>query len=241
MGSIHFPKTRVIKTSTICYLEGNDSIRANYSELFETEDFQVIGCKDRASVHRTFAEHRIDLAILDIELTDEPTGGLTLCKQLRAENIFLPIMILSSHTHIDYRSRGWRYGADDYVTKDTELELILVRIKTLIKRYHSIRSHVSVMMSKQVFEDLEINELKHQYSWQGQRLDLSLSQYWILKALVENCGQPLTHNALQKAANICVEPNTIAAHVMSIRHQFKQIDSSFNRIKTERGRGYRWI
>jgi two-component system OmpR family response regulator len=226
---------------TICYLEDNDTIRENYSELIEDEGFKVIGCKDRATALDIFKHQLIDLAILDIELESDPMGGLILCRKLREQNPLLPILILSSHAHIDYRSRGWRYGADDYVTKDTELDLILVRIKTLIKRYHTLRSHISAQTKRNISSLLEIDDLKHQFSWKGESLELSLTQFWLLKALLENYGVPLSHKALQEAANIYVESNTIVAHIKSIRHQFKKIDPDFNNIKTERGRGYRWI
>lgn len=230
--SISFP--------TICYLEDDDTIRANYTELIESEGFNVIGCKDRLSASDILSQHDIDLAILDIELAGDPLGGLTLCKELRESNQLLPILILSSHAHIDYRSRGWRYGVDDYVIKDTELELIVVRIKALIKRYNALKLHLSTHKKRHIFSMLEIDELKNQFSWKGIDLKLSLTQFWILKAITESDGKPLPHTILQKAANICVEPNTIVAHIKSIRHEFKRIDPDFNHIKTERGRGYRW-
>jgi len=229
------------KLPIICYLEDNDTIRVNYSELIETEGFKVIGCRDRRSASDVIERNNIDLAILDIELVGDPTGGLILCKKLRELNPLLPILILSSHAHIDYRSRGWRYGADDYVTKDTELDLILVRIKALIKRYQTLSTLMSKQAKRSISSELEIDELKHQFSWIGETLDLSLTQFWLLKALIENYGEPLNHKALQKAANIYVEPNTIVAHIKSIRQEFKNIDPDFNGIRTERGRGYRWI
>ena len=65
--------------------------------------------------------------------------------------------------------------------------------------------------------------------------------FWIVKELFINPGQVKSHRELMKASNIVVEPNTIAAHVKAIRDAFTRADAEFRCIKTERGRGYRWI
>ena len=72
-------------------------------------------------------------------------------------------------------------------------------------------------------------------------MDLSLTQFWILNELVNHVGEVKTCDKLMHAAHICVEPNTITAHIKTIRARFRAIDPEFDCIKTERSSGYRWF
>ena len=63
----------------------------------------------------------------------------------------------------------------------------------------------------------------------------------VVKELMNDAGEIKNYNRLMRAANICVEPNTISAHVKTIRDRFRSLDADFDCIKTERGAGYRWV
>ncbi|MEM8942241.1 MAG: winged helix-turn-helix domain-containing protein, partial [Pseudomonadota bacterium] len=88
---------------------------------------------------------------------------------------------------------------------------------------------------------VNLDDVYSRASWQGTPLELPLTLYWLLQDLVSNPGMVRTHRDLMRAANIVVEQNTITAHVKSLRSAFKDVDPSFDAIKTERGRGYRWV
>jgi DNA-binding response OmpR family regulator len=77
--------------------------------------------------------------------------------------------------------------------------------------------------------------------WKGKLLSLTLTQYWILNELASHAGEIKDYSKLMWVANICVEPNTISAHIKTIRSSFRSEDEDFNCIKTERGAGYRWV
>ena len=72
-------------------------------------------------------------------------------------------------------------------------------------------------------------------------LDLTLTQFWILQELCRVPGRTKSINELMRGAKLTVSPNTIVAHVKAIRKAFLKIDTNFDRIRTERSRGYRWI
>ena len=63
----------------------------------------------------------------------------------------------------------------------------------------------------------------------------------MLRELVQDSGGAVSHAALMRAAQIVVEQNTVTAHVKAIRDAFRRVDPDFDSIRTERGRGYRWI
>jgi len=230
-------------TKDIGFLEDDEVIRSNYTELLESDGYTVRAYCDSAEALDAFRNQMPDLALLDISLGDDVDGGLKVCRALREISPDLPIIFLTSHAHVDTQSRGWRAGADDYVTKDTNIELVLLRIRALLKRYDIIRDTANSSRTLESLDtsDLDVDEDKFQVSWRNTRLDLSLTQFWILRAVTKIPGQVVSHSDLQSAAKIVVEPNTIVTHVKLIRDEFKRVDPKFNKIKTERGRGYRWV
>jgi len=225
----------------IGYLEDDPVIRENYIDLLESDGYSVVSFDNRKDASDSFLDGDIDLALLDVELGNDSFGGMELCKELRKAHPDIPIIFLTSHSHIDMQSRGWRLGADDYVTKDTALELVLLRIRALLKRYSVLRNEFEHAANDCKQSGLSIDDKCYKAYWNSEQLDLSLTQFWLLTALAKSEGKAVNHDQLQAAANIYVEPNTIVAHIKSIREEFKKITPSFSSIKTERGRGYRWV
>jgi two-component system OmpR family response regulator len=225
---------------SIVFVEDDPVIRANFTELFESHDFEVesFGCYEtgRAGLE----SHAPDIAIFDIELGNQAQGGLLLCELFREKFPDRPLILLTSHDDVILQTRGWQLGADDYVPKNTSLTLIMVRIRALLARYEAMKMLYEDRQSVGVDSELKIDQPNFSIYWKGSRLDLSLTQYWILRSIIEANGNVVGHEALQRAAQIVVEPNTIVSHIKNIRAQFKRFDSGFNHIKTERGHGYRW-
>lgn len=223
----------------IFFLEDDYTLRSNYIDLFHSEGHEVFAYNDYKSASKSVLAISPDFAVLDIELPDDAIGGIKICRMLRKHNRQIPIIFLTSHTELDRQAQSWRAGADDYVTKDTHLELVLLRIRALAARYDAILTAATRQYTEK--GDLFMDQQRAVAFWKGRRLDLSLTQYWMLSALVLASGEVINHESLQRAANIVVEPNTVAAYIKSIRDAFKEIDESARPILTERGKGYRWI
>jgi len=228
---------------TIGYVEDNDAIRENYSECFTEAGFQVAAFSDADSALTSFKAEMPELLLLDIGLGHQRDAGLQLCLEIRKFNDTVPIIFLTSHDKDYEKISGLRLGADDYITKDADVDYVIVRIETLLRRIEALRK---AMPATEVNQDsaksaLRLDHNTYQAWWNEQLLDLSLTQFWILDELRNGDGQLCSHNALMKAANIVVEPNTIVAHVKSIRSSFKKIDSEFDSIRTVRGVGYQWL
>jgi len=223
----------------VAFLEDDEVVGSNYTDLLESEGYDVHLMKSYQEAKENIVSLDPDFALLDVELPDDESGGIKICKLLRDQNIQIPVIFLTSHTELDRQSLSWRAGADDYVTKDTNIELVLLRIRVLLGRYEAIRNKVKGSDGR--VGDLQIDRDRLLASWRGRLLDLKLTQFWILDALVSNSGQVVSHQELQSAASIVVEPNTIAAYIRSIRNAFLDIDSGLDPIVTERGKGYRWV
>jgi two-component system OmpR family response regulator len=196
---------------------------------------------DREAAMRYFATETPDLVLLDISLGHELEAGFEICRELRKQSDTLPIVFLTSHVSDFDKISGMRLGADDYLTKDINLDYLIVRIRALLNRVNSLRNHATDNTPNEVTRgDLKINLDQLSITWKSQRVELSLTQFWMVHSLVSHPGHVRSHAQLMEAASITVEPNTIAAHIKSIRDGFQKIDPDFRCIQTERGIGYRW-
>jgi two-component system OmpR family response regulator len=222
-------------------VEDDEVIRENYIELLSDEGFEVIAFGNRRDAMVYFEKNLPDLVLLDITLEQERDGGFQLCTLLRARAPALPILFLTSHYSDMDRISGLRLGADDYLTKDISMAYLVVRIETLLRRIETLTSAgQSGHAAGKTFGALTLDSDRLTVFWQDQPVDLTLTQYWIVQNLALNTGQVRSYHQLMKAAHIVVEPNTISAHIKTIRDRFKAIDREFRSIKTERGIGYRW-
>jgi two-component system OmpR family response regulator len=183
------------------------------------------------------------VALLDVALGAERDGGFQLCLELRRLSETLPIIFLTSHDDEMSRISGLRLGADDYLSKDSSIDLLVVRIQTLLRRCEALRrAGVSPQPDRVAGRgNLSIDAERSRVSWKGRLVDMPLTQFWIVEALARQPGRALTHAELMRAAKVVVAPNTIAAHIKTLRQRFCAVDPGFDAIRTERGMGYRWL
>ena len=223
---------------TIALVEDDPVIRANYTDVLLSEGFEVRGYDTEVGAREAFTTSLPDLALLDIQLLDRRDGGYALCSWLRHRSQSLPIIFLTSLNSETDKISGLRLGADDYITKDNSIDYVVIRIHALFRRLDAIAQLPTGTLLQ--FDSLTLNDSVLVAYWRKQSLDLSLTQYWMLKALVSQAGKVLSHKRLMQAANVQVEPNTIVAHIKAIRRKFRLVDPGFNAIRTARGSGYCW-
>ncbi|RLQ21486.1 response regulator [Seongchinamella sediminis] len=226
--------------TTIAYVEDEDQTRQSYAESLRREGFDVVAYASKDEAIAGFRRSLPDLALLDVAHEGDRDAGYQVCAELRRISSEVPIIFLTRrHGEID-RISGLRLGADDYISKDASLEYIVIRIETLIRRLEAVRD-AGVQPGSADSGELVLDDTYSTVVWQGSRVDLPLTHFWILRELCRHPGEVRSHRELMKAASIVVEPNTIAAHVKAIRQAFARLDPDFQCIRTERGRGYRWV
>ena len=229
----------------IVLVEDDDVIRENYAELLSDEGFKVKTYRNREDAMAYFSQKLPDIVILDISLEEEREGGFQLCMHLRNLSPALPILFLTSHGSEIDKISGFRLGADDYLTKDISIDYLVVRIEALLRRYETIKNQTITPDTNKAEGDtqnnLHIDLDRLLVFWNNQAVDLTLTQFWIVQELLAEPRQVKSSQQLMQAAKIYVEPNTITAHIKTIRSRFNAADPNFNCIKTERGTGYRWL
>lgn len=228
--------------ANILYVEDDPTLRENFSKILSSEGFHVSAFSDEKSALDGYSNGQFDLALLDITLGNTIEGGFQLCTELRKLSEKLPIIFFTAHDNDFDKISGMRLGADDYITKDTNVNYLIVRIRALLRRIEVLSRDESDTTNNEIIIDaLKFNMDSLTAHWNNEPLVLTLTQLWILHALTVKPGQVCSLQQLMEAAKITIQPNTVAAHIKSIRNEFMRIDPEFTSIKTERGNGYRWV
>ncbi len=230
-------------TYTIAIVEDDADQRRNYCTAMENKGFVVNTYADRVSAQQGMAVHTPDLVILDIMLGHEVDAGFQLCRDLLAAHPHLPVLFLTERIDEIDQISGLRLGAWDYQPKPISLAYLAERVASLL-RLKEVRlnsAQFDTPPSKRL-GNLSVQEDAMYISWQGQALDLTVTEFRLLARLVRTPGHALAYDTLMQATiQQYVTNNTINTHMRNIRRKFTVIDPNFTCIRNEYGFGYRWI
>ncbi len=223
----------------IAIVEDEDAIRENYAEAFRRQGYTVSAYADRQAALSRFRERLPDLALLDIGLGREAEGGFDLCRELRALSPGLPIIFLTARDSDLDTISGLRLGADDYLTKDISLSHLLARVAALFRRVDALRSPAD---ADSVLErgHLTLDPDRMTCAWRQQAVGLTVTEFWIIHALVRFPGHVKSRDQLMEEANVVVDDSTITSHIKRLRRKFQALDPEFDCIDTVYAMGYRW-
>lgn len=224
----------------IALIEDEPGIRDNYRSALERHGYRVATYSDRPSALRALQRELPDLAIIDVGLGDEVEGGFTLCQELRQRSATLPIIFLTARDSDIDTVHGLRLGADDYVTKDLSLAHLLARVTALLRRAEAWAE--ALQKPEEVLQRgrLSINADRMTVTWNGQPVDLTVTEFWMLHALAKHPGHVRSRDQLMEAASTVLDDNTVTSHIKRIRRKFALVDAGFDAIQTVYGMGYRW-
>jgi two-component system OmpR family response regulator len=125
------------------------------------------------------------------------------------------------------------------VTKDVSVQQILARVAALFRRLDALQREYG-REQLHVVNDLTIDKDCMTVEWKGTRIDLTLTEFWIVHSLARIPGHVKSREQLMRDADIFVDDGTVTSHVKRIRRKFADIDPGFDRIDTVYGMGYRW-
>lgn len=223
----------------IAIVEDDPAIRENYTAALTNQGYEVIAYSNRPEAEQAFNQRLPDLALVDIGLQDEIDGGFMLCQQLRALSSSLPIIFFTARDN-DYDTIcGLRMGADDYLTKDISLPHLLARIAALFRRT-ALLEKPQQPTDLITAGELVMDTKRMTVTWQQQPIDLTVTEFWMLHAIAKFAGHVKSRQQLMDESKMVVDDTTITSHIKRIRKKFVDLDSSFDRIETVYGMGYRW-
>ena len=202
---------------------------------------QVIGDGSEALEHIQTQDSNIDLYILDRMLPG--TSGLEICKFLRMfkKTKDKPILMLTAMTRPDDIVEGLDAGADDYVTKPFDANILMARVSALLRRSESLIKLTEEKRDTGLYTvhalKVDTNQCK---AWiEDRELELTLSEYKLLVAFLKQPGKVLTRNQLVEFIQdgpVHVTDRTIDTHIFGLRKKLKEYSKL---VETIRGIGYR--
>jgi two-component system, OmpR family, response regulator len=229
----------------VLLVEDDDVLRRNYEALLSAHRLSVCSCATKSEAVAAFEREAFNVVILDVTLGDEFEAGFDLCQIFREKEKAIPIIFLTERNEDHDRISGLRLGADDYLTKTISGAYLAARINALIRRFEilagGVADHQMLPPWHKQKSPLRIDDRVSRAYWGDSALELSLTQYWILKDLFEHQGEVRSTTDLMRAAHITVQPNTIVVHIKTIREEIQRVFPDFSCIKSERARGYRWL
>lgn len=184
-------------------------------------------------------DFRPDLIILDIMMPE--LNGIQICRMLRADPIMkeIPVIFLTARGEADDRVKGLETGADDYICKPFNTKELSLRIRALFKRLN--RPESGLNNHELVIGSIRINIDKHQLFVDDQQVELTATEFRLLRLLVERKGRVQSReNLLVNVWNYeaDIETRTVDTHVRRLR---EKLGPHADVIETVRGVGYRVV
>lgn len=226
---------------SIILVDDDRNILTSVSMALEAEGFDVKSFSDSEEGLSGILSQNPDLVVLDIKMPR--MDGMELLGKLR-EKSSLPVIFLTSKDDEVDEVIGLRMGADDYITKPFSQRLLVERIRALLRR-QALRGQVSSenTSDKIVRGDLTLDDSRHMSSWKGLPVNLTVTEYLLLKALALRPGHVKNRDQLIDMAygeNIYVDDRTIDSHIKRVRKKFRAVDPEFSQIETLYGVGYKY-
>lgn len=233
-------------TQKIALVDDDRNIVMSVKLALESEGFDVIAFHDGEEGYAGILTEKPDLAVLDIKMPR--MDGIELLTKLR-ETLDLPVIFLTSKDDEVDQVIGLRLGADDYMIKPFSQRLLIERIRSVLRRYgghptSSIKTEFPSSQGQVITRGhLELDDHRHLCRWKRDIVNLTVTEYLLIKSLAVTPGHVRSRDQLITAAygdSVYVDDRTIDTHIKRIRRKMREIDKGFDQIETLYGVGYRY-
>jgi DNA-binding response OmpR family regulator len=216
----------------ILVIEDNPEMSALLCDFLRAEGYSVAHCPDGESAVKTFEMNGAKLVILDVMLPG--LDGFAVCRRIR-ESANTPILMVSARTGRDDKLNGLLLGADDYIEKPYDIDILLAKIRGIFTRRYQ----------NNVLYDgfLKIDKSKRTVWKDGIPLELTQKEFDLLLLLAENAGKTLSKDFLFNRIwgfDSFSEQQTLTVHIKWLRQKIEADPKKPSHILTVWGVGYRY-
>lgn len=215
-------------------LEDDDAIAMGLSYSLENEGYTVTVTKSVFQALEIINQKNFSMYLLDLTLPDG--SGYSVCKRIKEIGDF-PVIFLTAYDDEVNVVMGFELGADDYITKPFRLKELLVRIKSVFRRYNNDSTDGKIKV-----KDLVVNTNEAKVYKNGNEIVLTAMEYRLLLILLNNRGCVLSRTQLLEniwdVAGDFVEDNTLTVYIKRLRDKIEENPTEPEYIKTIRGLGY---
>ena len=223
-------------------VDDEPGIRDTLGLALSRDGYRVLSWADGASAWKDLQDELPDLLILDILLPG--MDGLELCRRVRSRSEVVPILFLTSRDEEFDRVLGLELGADDYLCKPFSMRELLARVRVLFRRLALLRNPQDELPAALVTQGpLVLDMSRHQATWRGDQLSLTVTEFRILLALARRPGHVKTRQQLVEEGypdDTYVSDRTVDTHIKRIRKKILLLESEMDPIETVYGLGYRF-
>ncbi len=220
----------------ILLVEDDFALAMGTEYALQAEGYKVFHASNLREA-RAYVKENVDLILLDVMLPDGT--GFDFCREVRSENVLVPIIFLTAVGDEVNVVQGLELGADDYVTKPYRVKELLSRISANIRRYHMQNSAGDSRQYAFGAHIFYVEEFRLQCNHVN--VECTPSELRLLKELLLNEGQVLTRNQLLErlydAEENYIDDNTLSVYMKRLRDRLGK-DAEW--IETVRGVGYRF-
>lgn len=213
-------------------IEDSQIIREELKSLLTRYGYNVIACENFENILEDIEKERPELILLDINLP--VYDGFYICREVR-KTLNIPIIIVTSRDSEIDELMSMNLGADDFITKPYNTQILLARISAVLKRtYTDVNSDVLV------YKDLSLDLSKGTITAFGQSVELSKNEIKILAHLMKNKEKIVSRDDLMNYmwnSDVYIDDNTLSVNMTRIRKKLEELDLK-DYIETRRGLGY---
>ena len=217
----------------IIIVEDNKEIGTLLSDFLKKENYSVALAQDGTKALEIFEKYGASLIVLDLMLPGE-IDGFTVCAKIREESN-THILIASAKTDKESKLKGLDLGADDYIEKPYDIDILLAKIRGIFRRKFSIDEIVE--------GDLKLNCVTKTLFVKGEKTDVTAKEFDLLKLLIDNKGVTLKKSFIFNTiwgSDSESEMQTLNVHIKWLREKIEKDPKNPSHILTVWGVGYRF-
>jgi|SRR3989344_2463235 len=218
-------------------VEDEEVLANNLKKILEHRGFAVDWLMDGEKARTRIAMYHKEYDVIILDLTLPGMDGLTLLKSIRADNISLPVIILTGRSETEHKVVLLNAGADDYVIKPFSAAELVARIASVTRRPPIANKVVHSV------GDITIDTAAHRVSINNTEIPLTLKEYTLLECFLRRPGEVFTREELSNQVwdfNALTLSNVLDVHMKNLRRKLHKNGNS-PRFETVRGVGYRFV
>lgn len=218
----------------ICIVEDDNKIREELTVFLTKNGYEVEALTTFEDMKTNILQSKSDLILLDINLP--VVDGYFLCKEIRKESDVPIVIVTSKNTEID-ELMSMNLGADDFITKPYNTQILLARIESILKRTSKTSPSLQNIVE---YRGVRVNIARSTLEVGEQVIELTKNELKILNYLIEKRGNIVSRDALMTYlwdSEMFVDDNTLTVNINRVRRKLEEFGID-HYIETRRGQGY---
>ena len=221
-----------MQNTKILIIEDAETLRRELATFLKSYGYEVEAPDDFQNVMNYASQEDVHLILLDINLP--VYDGYYICREIRKYSQVPIVIVTSRDTEVD-ELMSMNLGADDFITKPYNTQILLARIENILRRTYA-KQESAVL----TYKDLKLHLANGTISYQGKQEELTKNELKILHCLMKNKGSIVSREQLMEdlwSSDLFIDDNTLSVNITRLRKKIEAIGMD-NLIETRRGLGY---